>query len=281
MIIDAHQHFWDLRLFRQDWLKAPAHRPIRRSFLPRHLAPLLRRAAVDRTIFVQTKHDLAETRWALEQTAKHPWIAGIVGWVDLASPRCEAQLEEFLDHPRFVGVRHVVQDEPDDRFILRPSVQRGLAVLEKRGVPYDLLFYVRHLPHAADVARRRPGLTLVLDHLSKPRVKEGRVLGWIDELRDAARRPNVVAKLSGLVTEADWRGWSASDLRPYVQAAIELFGPDRLMFGSDWPVCLLAARYGEWLDVLRELISPLSTSEQAKILGGTAARVYRLKGSRR
>ena len=281
MIIDAHQHFWDLRRFRQDWLGATAHRPIRRSFLPRDLEPLLRKAGVDRTVFVQTKHDLAETRWALDRTAECPWLAGVVGWVDLASPRCEAQLEAFLDHPRFVGVRHVVQDEPDDRFILRPAVQRGLAVLEKRGVPYDLLFHVRHLPHAAEVARRRPGLTLVLDHLSKPRVKEGRILGWIDELREAARRPNVVAKLSGLVTEADWTRWSISDLRPYVQAAVELFGPDRLMYGSDWPVSLLAARYGDWLDVLRELISPLSKSEQAKILGGTAARVYRLKGSKR
>jgi len=279
VIVDAHQHFWDLRRFPQDWLAPRAMAPIRRSFLPRHLAPLLRKAGVDRTVFVQTQHDLEENRWVLGLADAHPWIAGVVGWVDLRSPRCEEQVLEFRRNPKFAGVRHVVQDEPDDDWIVRPPTLRGLRALEKHGVPFDLLFFTRHLRHAPTLARKFPGLRLVLDHLSKPDVRAGRILGWIDEFREAARHRNVFCKLSSLVTQADWKRWTAADLRPYVQAALELFGPERLMWGSDWPVCLLAASYLEWYQALAELLSPLSSDERRMILGGTAARVYRLKGA--
>ncbi len=280
-VIDAHQHFWDLKVFPQEWLGVPAHRPIRRNFLPKDLAPLLRKCGVDRTVFVQTKHDTDENRWVLSLAEETPWVAGVVGWVDLASPACEEQVLEFRRHPKAVGVRHIVQDEPDDDFIIRPAMLRGLKVLEKHGVPFDLLFFVKHLHHAATIARLFPGVPLVIDHLAKPLISEHRVLGWLDDFRAAARFPNVSCKLSSMITQADWKRWTPADLKPYVVAALELFGPDRLMFGSDWPVCLLAGTYAEWIGALREILSTLSKAEQARIFGGTAARFYRLKGDPR
>ena len=275
--IDAHQHFWQLDLpFDYAWLNAPAHVPIRRDFLPEHLEPLLRSASVGYSIFVQTQHNLDENRWALDLADHHPFIAGVVGWVDLAGPDCEGQLLELLEHPKFVGVRHVTQDEPDDDFIVRDDVLRGLAVLEKHGVPFDLLFYVKHLRHAATLARRFPSLPLVIDHLAKPRIKEGRTDDWLPHLRAAAACPNVYCKLSGMVTEADWHNWTAADLRPYVQTALDVFGPERCMFGSDWPVCELAGSYERVYHAQVEALGPISAAERDAIFGGTATRFYRL-----
>jgi L-fuconolactonase len=275
--IDAHQHFWHLsQPFDYRWLDAPALAPIRRDFLPEHLGPHLCAAGVRRSVFVQTQHNLAENRWALGLADQHPFIAGVVGWVDLTSPDCEEQLVALRRHPKFVGVRHVTQDEPDDDFILRPDVRRGLGVLEKHGVPFDLLFYVRHLRHAATVAREFPELPLVLDHLAKPLVKEGRTDDWLPHLKAAAGCPNVYCKLSGLVTEADWQRWTAADLRPFVRAALDLFGPGRCMYGSDWPVCEVAATYQQVHAALVEAIGPLGDAERAAIFGGTARAFYDL-----
>lgn len=276
-MIDAHQHFWQRGRFKDAWLDRPEHRPISASFLPENLAPLLRKAGVDRTVFVQTQHDLEENRWVLDLAARHDWIAGVVGWVDLASPRCEEQLLEFKARPKFVGVRHIVQDEPDGDFIVRPAVLNGLGVLEKHGVPFDLLFFVKHLRHAETLARRFPGLRMVIDHLAKPRIRDHSMEGWKEAFVAAARHPNVFCKLSGMVTEADWKGWAVADLKPYVQLALDAFGPDRLMFGSDWPVCLLAAPYERVLEALREALGPLAAADLAKIFGGTATRFYGLK----
>ncbi|HLF94066.1 MAG TPA: amidohydrolase family protein [Planctomycetota bacterium] len=275
--IDAHQHFWQRGRFKDGWLDRPEHRPISASFLPADLAPLLRASGVQKSVFVQTQHDLEENRWVLGLAKEHDWIAGVVGWVDLESPRCEDQLLEFKDHPKFVGVRHIVQDEPDDDFIVRPAVLPGLKVLEKHGVPYDLLFFVKHLKHAATLAATFPDLRMVIDHLAKPRIKDHAMEGWKEAFVAAARFPNVFCKLSGMVTEADWKGWTPADLRPYVQLALESFGPDRLMFGSDWPVSLLAAPYGRVVDGLVEALGPITAAERGKIFGGTAARFYGLK----
>jgi L-fuconolactonase len=275
--IDAHHHFWQLnKPFDYRWLDAPDLAPIRRDFLPEHLEPLIRAVGVDRTIVVQTQHDLRENLWALVLAERNPFIAGVVGWVDLASVECERQLLEVKDHPKFVGVRHVTQDEPDDDFIVRDDVVRGLRVLEKHKVPFDLLFHVRHLRHALTLADRLPDLMMVIDHLAKPRIKEHRLDDWLPFFTAAARRPNIFCKLSGMVTEADWNHWNVGDLKPYVEAALGSFGPDRLMFGSDWPVCTLAATYEQVHQALRDALGPLSATEQARIFGETAARFYRL-----
>lgn len=231
MIIDSHQHFWQLsQPFDYEWLKSPRHQPIHRDFLPEHLEPLIQQVGVDRTIFVQTQHDVNENRWALDLTTKHDFLAGVVGWVDLGSVDCEDQLLEFKDHPKFVGIRHITQDEPDDDFIVRPEVLAGLKILEKHLMPFDLLFYEKHLKHAARLARELPELPMVIDHLAKPRIKDQVVEGWEDDLKAAASFPNVFIKLSGMITEADWDTWQPSDLKPYVETALEAFGPDRCMF---------------------------------------------------
>jgi L-fuconolactonase len=275
--IDAHQHFWQLsRPFDHSWLDAPANAPIRRDFLPEHLEPLIRSVNVGHAVFVQTQHNLEETRWALGLAERYPFIAGVVGWVDLAGDRCEEQLLEFKGHPRFAGVRHITQDEPDDDFIVREDVLRGLRVLEKHGVPFDLLFHVKHLQHVPALAGRLPALRMVIDHLAKPRIRERRTDDWLPHFKATAAFPNVYCKLSGLVTEADRRAWTVADLQPYVRAALDLFGPGRCLFGSDWPVCTLAATYGQVYHALAEALGPVSAAEHDLIFGGTAARFYGL-----
>lgn len=276
-MIDAHQHFWQLsKPFQYDWLRTAAHAPICRDYLPEHLKPLMDAVGIQRSIFVQTQHNLEENRWALGLAERFPFIAGVVGWVDLASERCEEQVAEFRKHAKFVGVRHVVQDEPHDDWIIRPEVLRGLHVLEKHRLPFDLLFFVKHLKHAATLGRLLPQLPMVINHMAKPRIREQRIDGWVEHLRAAAKCPNIYCKLSGMVTEADWKAWRPADLKPYVQAALDAFGPQRCMFGSDWPVCELAGTYSQVYHALVEALGPITTSERAAIFGGTAARFYGL-----
>lgn len=278
MKIDAHQHFWQHSLpFDYSWQDAEPLAPIRRDYLPEDLAPLIRDVGVERTVFVQTQHNVEENRWVLGLAEQHDFIAGVVGWVDLASEACEEQLLEFKDHPKFVGIRHITQDEPDDDFIIRPEVRRGLGVLQKHGVPFDLLFYVKHLQHAATLAREFPELPMVVDHLAKPRIKDAALDDWIDNFRAAAQFPNVFCKLSGMVTEADWQHWKPADLKPYVETALECFGPERCMYGSDWPVCELAGSYQQVHAALVETLGPLGQAESEAIFGGTATAFYGLK----
>ena len=280
MHIDAHQHFWDLsRPFDYAWLDAPELAAIRRDFLPEHLSPLLNAAGVDGCVAVQTQHDVAETRWLLDLADAHPFIAGVVGWVDLTEHGCGDQLDEFTPHPKFVGVRHVVQDEPDDDWVVRPDVLRGLRELERRGLPFDLLFFPRHLKHAATLARTLPGLPLVIDHLGKPPIAAGELDAWAADLRAAAAFDTVSCKLSGMVTEADWNAWTPADLRPYVEVALDAFGPDRCLYGSDWPVCVTAGSYGRVHAALVEVLDSLGVTgdDRAGLLGGTAVRVYGLR----
>ena len=277
-IIDAHQHFWQFaQPFNYDWLHQPQHAPICRDYLPKDLKPHLDNTGVEKTVFVQTQHNVEENRWVLGLAEENDFIAGVVGWVDLASEECEEQLQQFKDHPKFVGIRHITQDEPDDDFIIRPEVIRGLQVLQKHSVPFDLLFYVKHLQHATTLAQALPELPMVIDHLAKPRIKDQATDDWIDNFRAAAKYPNVYCKLSGMVTEADWQNWKPADLKPYVEAAMEAFGPERLMYGSDWPVCELAASYEQVHAALVEVLGPISDSERDAIFGGTAAKFYQLK----
>ncbi|WP_164101242.1 amidohydrolase family protein [Candidatus Laterigemmans baculatus] len=277
MIIDSHQHFWKLDLpFDYDWLKSAEHAPIHHDYLPEDLLVEMRRAGVDRAVFVQTQHNLEENRWALELAERNPWIAGIVGWVDLTSDQCEAQLAEFTSHRRFVGIRHITQDEPDDDFLISAPVLRGLRVLEKHAVPFDLLLHTRHLRHVPTLATQLPTLPMVIDHLAKPHIRARQLDAWSQDFRRAAEHPNVYCKLSGMVTEADWYAWKPADLKPYVDTALDCFGPERCMFGSDWPVCELAASYRDVVETLRGLLAGLSASEQASIFGRTAKQFYQL-----
>ena len=277
MVIDAHQHFWKLDLpFDYEWLKQPQHAAICRDYLPEHLNELIQESNIDKTVFVQTQHNLDENRWVLSLAEQIDFIAGVVGWVDLASDDCERQVEEFSNHPRFVGVRHITQDEPDDNFVIQPKVVAGLQVLEKHGVPFDLLFYVKHLKHADTLGKKLPNLKMVIDHLAKPLIKDQKTDGWIDDLRAAAQHPNMFCKLSGMITEADWENWKPEDLRPFVEPALEFFGPHRCMFGSDWPVCELAGSYDQVHSALQQIVGPLSESEKNAIFCQTASQFYGL-----
>ena len=277
LVIDAHQHYWQLsKPFDYEWLKIPRHQAICRDYLPSDLKPHLQNTGVDKTVFVQTQHNVAENRWVLDLAKDNDFIVGVVGWVDLASDACEDQLLEFMSDPKFVGARHVTQDEPDDNFIVRDDVLRGLRVLEKHQVPFDLLFYVKHLHHAVRLARELPGLPMVIDHLAKPRIAAQSVRDWQANFEAAAKCPNIWCKLSGMITEADWTNWKPQDLKPYVEIALESFGPDRLMFGSDWPVCELAGSYEQVVAALRDCLGLLSDSEHSRIFGGTAIEFYKL-----
>lgn len=275
-IIDSHHHFWDVKRDSHAWLSADALKPINRSFLPEDLKPLIQGVGVDATIFVQVQHTLEENRWVLKLAEDNPFIAGMVGWVDLASPDVESQVLEFAPHPKFVGVRHITHNEPDDDFIVRPEILRGLKVLEKHQMPFDLLFFVKHLHHTVTLAKMFPNLPMVIDHLAKPEIKLHRLDNWEANFRAAAKFPNVHCKLSGMVTEADWANWKPSDLTPYVQIALECFGPSRCMFGSDWPVCELAGSYDRVFHALNEALGPISASEREAIFGGTATKFYGL-----
>jgi L-fuconolactonase len=276
-VIDAHQHFWDLSRFDHPWVRSEGLGPLRRDFLPSDLEPLLGPAGVDGTVFVQTRHDVGEARWALGLSDRHEFLVGVVGWVDLASEACEDHLAALESHARFVGVRHITHDEPDDDWIVREDVLRGLRALERHRVPFDLLLRPRHLRHVPTLARRLPDLPMVIDHLAKPPIRTGRLEGWREDLQAAARFPNVFCKLSGMVTEADPEAWSPRDFVPYVRTALEAFGPERLMFGSDWPVSTLCASYGHVVSALRHALGPISADERAWIFGGTAERFYGLK----
>lgn len=278
MKIDAHQHFWSYSATEYPWI-GPGMERLARSYLPDDLAPHLAAAGLDGSVAVQARQSLDETRWLLELAKAHPLIKGVVGWVDLRSDRVADELDEFADRPKLVGVRHVVQDEPDPRFLLGDAFVRGLRHLAPRRLTYDLLLYPHQLPAAIELAGLLPEQPFVLDHLAKPQIKNGldaAMEPWRSDIRALARYPNVSCKLSGLVTEAAWRTWQRSDFTPYLEIAIEAFGPSRLMIGSDWPVCLLSAEYADAAGTVADTIASLSTTEQQQVLGDTATMFYDL-----
>lgn len=272
MKLDAHQHFWRYSAAEYPWI--PSGSELQRDWLPHDLATLQTPLGFDGSIAVQARQSLEETRWLLSLADQHPRIKGVVGWVDLRSPELTAQLKEFVAHPKFVGVRHVVQDEPYDRFMLGEEFLRGLGQLHSFGLSYDLLVFPKQLPAACEIAGRFPNQRFVLDHIAKPAITERRLEPWAEQIRELARRQNVFCKLSGLVTEADHQRWRESDLLPYLDVVAEAFSPARLMIGSDWPVCLLAASYERTMNVVLTWAKQLSPAEQAGILGDNCARFY-------
>ncbi|MEU5533476.1 amidohydrolase family protein [Streptomyces sp. NPDC020362] len=279
MTVDAHHHVWDLSVRDQGWITGPALRPLRRSFGLADLEPETRAAGVDRTVLVQTVTVPEETPELLALAAASDLVAGVVGWTDLTRPGVADELARLREMPggRFLkGIRHQVQSEPDPDWLLRADVQRGLAAVAGAGLVHDLVVLPHQLPACSKAAASLPHLTFVLDHLGKPPIAAGEREPWTTHLRSLAALPNTVAKLSGLVTEADPASWRVADLRPYTDTALEAFGPDRLMFGSDWPVCTLAAPYAQVHAAARELTSGLGEAERSALFEGTARRVYDL-----
>jgi L-fuconolactonase len=276
MRIDAHQHFWQYCEAEFGWI-SEAMPAIRRDFLPADLEQEIRAVGINGVVSVQARQTLEETRWLIEHANKYDFIKGVVGWAPLADANVRNHLEEFANEPKLRGIRHIVQDEPDDHFILRDDFNRGVAALKDFGLIYDILVFERQLPQAIEFVDRHPQQVFVLDHLAKPRAKENQLEPWRTNIRQIAERQNVYCKLSGLATEADWQAWTEPQLLSYLETVLEAFGPQRLMFGSDWPVCLLAVTYKNWHDLVTRFCSRLSASEQARIFGETAAEAYRLE----
>ncbi len=274
MIVDAHHHFWDPRRRDYPWMGDELS-PIRRPFAPDDLRPELVQNNVDRTVLVQTVSSLDETREFLETASQTDFVAGVVGWVDLTDPSVAeliASLRSAKGGDRLVGIRHQVHDEPDASWLLRDDVQRGIAAVGAAGLVYDVLVRTRELPAALATVRAHPEMRFVIDHAAKPRVAGGAWdIAWEKALAPLADEPNVSCKLSGLVTEADWKTWTREQLRPYLERVLDWFGPGRCMFGSDWPVCLLAADYAEVVATMREIIG-----DDEDVFGSTATRVYGL-----
>ncbi|MFF0061217.1 amidohydrolase family protein [Streptomyces sp. NPDC005279] len=279
-IIDAHHHVWDLSVRDQDWITGPDLAPIRRDFTLDDLAPEAHAAGVRATVLVQTVAVAEETPEFLALADGSDLVAGVVGWTDLTAPDVAdtlAALRELPGGDRLVGIRHQVQGESDPEWLLRPDVLRGLAAVASAGLVYDLVVLPKQLPAASEAADRLPGLTFVLDHLGKPPIASKELEPWASDVRALAARPNTVCKLSGLVTEAAWSTWTTTDLSPYADTVLDAFGPGRLMFGSDWPVCRLAAGYGEVVASARALTRRLGDAERGAVFGTTASRVYGLR----
>ena len=275
MRIDAHQHYWDVGRLDYPWMP-PGPSVLRRNYLPEDLEPVLADHRFDGTIVVQAAVVMEETWWLLDLAARHESIRGVVAWVDLTDPALGAALDQCQRHPKFKGVRHIVHDEPDLRWLLRDDVVVGLNELARRGIPYDLLLRPPHLPLIPELADRVPGLRMVIDHIAKPLIAARAIEPWARDMEIAAQIPGMHCKISGMITEADHTQWKADDLRPYVQHVLKLFGPDRLMFGSDWPVCKLAGSWKQALAAFTQACGPLPQTEREKILGGTAMRFYQL-----
>ena len=275
--IDAHQHFWDVESGRYAW-PTPADGAIYRTYTPDDLEPELGPAGIDATVLVQTVATLDDTDSMLAVADRHPFVGAVVGWVPLADPRAAEAALDARPHSRLRGIRHLIHHEPDPDWLLRGDVAYGLDVLARRGLSFDVVaVFPDHLRLAPVVADRHPDLTLVLDHLAKPPFRSVGWSTWHDQLRRAAARPNVAAKLSGLDTAAG-PGWTRDEIRPAVEAAIDAFGPHRLMFGSDWPVCRLVSSYREVVEAIDGLVSQLTASERSDVLGGTAVRIYGMAG---
>jgi len=277
VVIDAHHHFWDPAKAKYPWM-TKALDPIRRRFGPEDLRPLLAANGVDQTILVQTRASIDETREFLATAAGHDFIAGVVGWVDITADVSKqvASLRAGPGGKKLVGIRHQVHDEADAEWLGKKDVRRGIAAVGKAGLAYDILVKTRELPAALAMVRALPEMRFVIDHMAKPPIASGATSEWAERLKPLAAQPNVFVKLSGMVTEADWKRWTARDLTPYVQRVLEWFGPERCVFGSDWPVCLVAASYAHVIDACGQALGDLPITDRERIFGGNAVELYRL-----
>lgn len=278
MTIDSHQHFWHYDPARDAWITNEMS-ALRRDFLPEEFAAECQSNDIAASIAVQADQSEDETRFLLNLAEKNNRIAGVVGWVDLQSPRVEERLLHFSQCKKLRGVRHIAQSEPDDRFLLNPGFLRGVAHLQELALTYDILIYPKQLPAAIELASRFPDQPFVLDHVAKPGVKAKRLDPWARQIRALAQNKNVFCKLSGLVTEADWKFWEPEDFDLYLDVVFDAFGPQRLMFGSDWPVCLLAASYRQVKHIIETYVGSHAAQHKANIFGGNAIQFYGLKAT--
>jgi L-fuconolactonase len=275
MKIDAHQHFWKYSKEEYPWI-GEGMEVLAQDRLPDDLSPLLEENGIGGTVAVQARQVVEETEALLAMAEEYDFIRGVVGWVDLRSPYVEAQLDQFKDRAKMVGVRHVVQDEPDDLFVLREDFMRGIGKLKAYDLVYDILIFPHQLAAAIELVERFPEQVFILDHMAKPYIKDKQMSPWQSDIKRLASFENVSCKMSGMVTEADWHNWTAEDFRPYLEVVLEAFGTDRLTIGSDWPVCTLAGQYGNVLSIAADFIAQLSDNEQKAIWQGNPARIYRL-----
>lgn len=277
MKIDSHQHYWHFNTADYGWM-GDNMSVIKRDFLPTDLLPELKSIDFDGSVAVQARQSLEETNWLLQLADEHPHIKGVVGWLDLQSEHAEEQIAAFAKHPKAVGVRHVIHDEEDIDFMLRPAFIRGVQLLEKYDLAYDILIFPTHLANTIEFVKQfSDKQTFVIDHIAKPLIKDGIVSPWKEDIAALGKLPNVYCKVSGMVTEADWNTWTPENIRPYLDIVVEAFGPERILIGSDWPVCLVAGKYGEVMQVVIDYISTFTEKEQALMLGGNAAKAYGIK----
>ena len=251
-------------------------RALRRDFLPADLRREIEAVGVDGVVSVQARQTLSETRTLLEHARAHDFIRGVVGWVPLVDPGVADTLAEFAQDLHLRACRHVLQDEPDDEYMLRPDFNKGVRAVTEAGLVYDILIYERHLPQTLEFVDRHPNQVFVLDHIGKPRIRDASFRAWHAAIQDLAKRPNLYCKVSGMVTEANWERWSMAELAPYMDAVLDAFGPGRLMYGSDWPVCLVGVDYARWFSLVTGFAARLSADERDRLLGGTAMEAYRL-----
>jgi L-fuconolactonase len=273
--LDAHHHLWTFNTQDYGWI-SDQMTAIRRSFTPDDLHTEMTAAGISGSVAVQARQSLEETRFLLNAAATHPFIHGVVGWVPLTDMDVEMDLERFSADKKLRGIRHVLQDEADERYMLRDDFNRGIRALRKFDLTYDVLIFERHLPQTIEFVDKHPEQRFVVDHLAKPRAKYNAISPWREHLLELAKRPNVYCKISGLATEADHGKWTKAQLEPYIHVVLEAFGPRRVMFGSDWPVCLLAISYQRWVGLVSEEVSKLSTDEQSSFWAGAATEAYKL-----
>ncbi|MEM9079481.1 MAG: amidohydrolase family protein [Verrucomicrobiota bacterium] len=274
MKIDAHHHFWNYDPVEYDWID-DSMAVIRRSFLPADLKQEIEGVGLDGVVSVQARMILEETDWLLELAKANDFIKGVVGWVPLAQDDISSILDHYSAESKLKAVRHVVQGQPAG-FLDDEAFNRGIRELAPRDLVYDILIFENQLEEAIRFVDRHPNQVFVLDHIAKPKIRENELEPWSVNIRELAKRENVSCKLSGMVTEADFQNWSEAQMQPYLETSLEAFGPERLMFGTDWPVCLVAARYQQWAELIERFIGSLSGSEQEAIMGGTAQRFYKL-----
>ncbi len=275
MKIDTHHHFWKYSEQEFGWI-SDQMTPIRRDFTPADLERQILAAGVDGVVSVQARQTIEETRVLLDWARQHDFIRGVVGWVPLISKSVRDDIAKFAGREELKGVRHVLQDEPDDRYMLRADFNEGIAALKESGLVYDILIFERHLPQTLQLVDRHPNQVFVLDHIAKPRIKDGYLAPWQSNIVQLAHRPNVYCKISGMATEASHLDWTEEELQPYLDTVFSAFGVKRLMFGSDWPVCLLAVSYRRWFEVVERYVSRLSRDEQDRFWSGTAVEAYKL-----